>query len=127
MNDTRTQKPPFNKGMYPGYMGQQQNNPYMQQQGGMNPQMRSMMSRYPNPNALKRPPSAVYGQGMMGSGHMQQQQQGQYPHMKSGQPYPPQYQVRYCLTNLLDLIFVPEDPLDWNFFQLAVAYLKNKW
>ncbi len=107
MNPNNAQRPMMNKGMYPGYMGpQNQNNPYMQQQPqqqqpGMNPQIRGMMARYPNPGSIKRPASAMYGQGMMNNGppmpQQQQQGQGNFPpfpvQVKTEPQYPPQYPV----------------------------------
>ena len=102
------QRPMINKGMYPGYLPQQQQSgPYMQQQQqqpGMNPQLRGMMPRYPNPPGVKRPASSsMFGQNMMSNGPPmpQQQQQQNMPgnyapfpaQVKQETNFPPQYPV----------------------------------
>lgn len=117
------QRPMMNKGMYQGYIPQQQqqNSPYIQQQQqnqqqGMNPQLRGMMPRYPNPPGVKRPASSMFGQNMMSNGPpMPQQQQQQnipgnfspFPAQVKQEPnFPPQYPVSsfnigfmICLAN----------------------------
>ena len=104
------QRPMMNKGMYPGYMPQQQqqpSSPFLQQQqhSGMtpSPQIRGMMPRYPNPPGVKRSASSMYGQNIMGNGppmgqqQQQQSMQGNFPpfpaQVKQEPNFPPQYPV----------------------------------
>ena len=111
MNPNNMQRPMMNKGMYPGYMGQQQNSPYMQQQQpGMNPQLRGMMPRYPNPSGMKRPASSAFGQNVMGNGppvpqQPQQTPPGNFPpfpsQVKQEPNFPPQYPVSSSLLTLI--------------------------
>ena len=116
MNPNNMQRPMMNKGMYPGYMGQQQNSPYMQQQQpGMNPQLRGMMPRYPNPSGMKRPASSAFGQNVMGNGPPVPQQPQQNPpsnfppfpsQVKQEPNFPPQYPVSCPVLILINFFYL---------------------